>query len=80
MVRVKINHGLTRIFTDFFVFVKFYLTQHRDVESSHNGADNRIWVDPTSPCGLRRAGRKEVSYYGIKGKGVGKIFAIWVFF
>jgi hypothetical protein len=29
----KINNGLTRIFTDFFVFIKFYFTQYRDVES-----------------------------------------------
>ena len=36
----------------------------------YNRAEMRIWVDPTSPCGLRRAGKKEISCYGIKGKGI----------
>ena len=41
-----------------------------DIESSHNWAEMRVWVDPTSPCGLRRAGKKEISYYGIRSKGI----------
>jgi len=35
-----------------------------------NKANMRVLVDPTSPCGLRRAGRKGISYYGIKSKGI----------
>ncbi len=41
-----------------------------DIVSLYNGAEMRIWVDPTSPCGLRRAGKKEISCYEIKGKGI----------
>ena len=32
---------------------------------SYNGAEMRVWVDPTSPCGLRRADRGGINYYKI---------------
>ena len=62
--------GLTRINTDFFVFIKFYFTQHRDIESSHNWAEMRIWVEKNVSYGGRREHREKISYYGIKSKGI----------
>ena len=37
----------------------------------------RVLVDPTSPCGLRRAGKKEISCYGISCYGIWKKFCFF---
>jgi len=37
----KINHGLTRIFTDSFVFIGFCFIQHLDIISPHNWTNLR---------------------------------------
>jgi hypothetical protein len=58
-----------------FVFIKFYFTQYRDIESSHNWAEMRILVEKTFTTEKKREHGEGVSCYGIRSKGIWKFFA-----